>query len=279
MSNGIDPNLGDYDARTAMHLAAASGAQKSIEYLLAHGGDPNSVDRWGGLPLMDAVKCGHRMETLVLKKHGGMLSKDGSSDASASQLCDAASSDDVRMLQLLKDAGVDLTIGDYDDRFALHLAASKGRLLAISYLLSICSNPNVKDRWGGTPIEDALKNGHFHCAKLLAANGGRLGDRITPELQQLYDSLESVSLDDSREALRVAMEKVTHCSHRSYPRRHSPAVHCNYVQATAMVPCHPHRELEIFAGGRGGGGGVLLSVANFAAVGAGIEHPGPRRVS
>lgn len=108
VDNGINPNLGDYDARTAMHLAAASGAQKSVEYLLNHSGDPNTEDRWGKLPLWDAVKGGHHMVALILKRHGGMISKDASQTDNASQLCKAATADDVRQLQLLKDAGVDL---------------------------------------------------------------------------------------------------------------------------------------------------------------------------
>eukprot|EP00873_Tetraselmis_striata_P000688 jgi/Tetstr1/420952/TSEL_012012.t1 len=183
VDNGIDPNSGDYDLRTAMHLAAASGAQKSIEYLLANGGNPNAEDRWGGLPLNDAVKNGHHMVMMIIKKYGGQLSKDGSSNASGSQLCDAAAADDVHMLQLLKDAEVDLNLKDYDSRYALHLAASKGRLRAISYLISICADPNVKDRWDNTPVEDALKNGHYQ------------------------EMLRTVSLEEVREQLKLNIEK------------------------------------------------------------------------
>eukprot|EP00951_Prasinocladus_malaysianus_P044519 scaffold575774_cov34-Prasinocladus_malaysianus.AAC.1 len=78
-----------------MHLAAASGAQKSIEYLLANGGNPNAEDRWGGLPLMDAVKHGHHMVTLIIKKYGGQLTKDGTAGTSADKLCEAAAADDI----------------------------------------------------------------------------------------------------------------------------------------------------------------------------------------
>lgn len=209
VDNGIDPNSGDYDLRTAMHLAAASGAQKSIEYLLANGGNPNAEDRWGGLPLNDAVKNGHHMVMMIIKKYGGQLSKDGSSNASGSQLCDAAAADDVHMLQLLKDAEVDLNLKDYDSRYALHLAASKGRLRAISYLISICADPNVKDRWDNTPVEDALKNGHVHSARLLAAFGGAPGSRATPELMEQYqEMLRTVSLEEVREQLKLNIEKV-----------------------------------------------------------------------
>eukprot|EP00951_Prasinocladus_malaysianus_P046793 scaffold647945_cov47-Prasinocladus_malaysianus.AAC.2 len=97
--------------RTAMHLAASTGALKSLEFLLANGGNPNVRDRWGALPLMDAVKGGHHMATLVIKRNGGRLSSDSSSAASGTtsdQLCVAAAEGNVAMLQLLRDAGVDL---------------------------------------------------------------------------------------------------------------------------------------------------------------------------
>ena len=109
VGNGIDPNIGDYDARSALHLAAASGAQKSVEYLLQNKANPNIADRWGGLPLMDSIKEGHHMVTLILKRNGALLSLDNSDDGtSADQLCTAAGNGDVQRLRLLKDAGVNL---------------------------------------------------------------------------------------------------------------------------------------------------------------------------
>jgi hypothetical protein len=39
---------------------------------------------------------------------------------------------------------------------------------------------NVTDRWGGTPIRDAIREGHFHVAKRLREHGGELKyDEIT----------------------------------------------------------------------------------------------------
>jgi hypothetical protein len=162
------------------------------------------------------------MVMMIIKKYGGLLSKDGSSDASASQLCDAAAADDLHTLQLLKEAGVNLNLKDYDSRYALHLAANKGRLRAISYLVSICADPNVKDRWGSTPVEDALRNGHVHCARLLAAFGGAPGPRSTPDVVGQYQEiLHSVSMEDVREQLKLSIDKVR--SARSFPVSFIPA--------------------------------------------------------
>jgi ankyrin repeat protein len=92
---------------------------------------------------------------------------------------------------------------------ALHVAAANGKLLAVSYLLSICADPNVKDRWGGTPLEDALRGEHMHCAKLIQAFGGELGTNPSAEIAQRYETLNDISVKDAQEHVSQALAKVT----------------------------------------------------------------------
>ena len=49
--------------------------------------------------------------------------------------------------------------GDFDMRCPLHFAAMEARLLAVSFLLGIAADPDVKDRWGYTPIDLAIRGG------------------------------------------------------------------------------------------------------------------------
>ena len=51
ISLGIDINKGDYDNRTALHLALAEGRDKVAKYLIERGADINLLDRWGKSPL------------------------------------------------------------------------------------------------------------------------------------------------------------------------------------------------------------------------------------
>jgi glutaminase len=52
---GVDLNLGDYDKRTPLHVAAASGQVKIVLWLIEEANVLNSpVDRWGATPLNDA---------------------------------------------------------------------------------------------------------------------------------------------------------------------------------------------------------------------------------
>ncbi|MRN60418.1 ankyrin repeat domain-containing protein, partial [Brucella sp. 09RB8918] len=51
---GVDINKGDYDKRTALHLAAAEGHENIVKYLVSKGADISTTDRWGKTPLEDA---------------------------------------------------------------------------------------------------------------------------------------------------------------------------------------------------------------------------------
>ena len=64
---------------------------------------------------------------------------------------------------------------DYDRRTALHLAASEGRLGVVVDLLNAGARPNRADRWGGSPLDDALRHRHHAVAAELRKRGARLG--------------------------------------------------------------------------------------------------------
>lgn len=51
---GINLNDGDYDKRTPLHLAAASGHYDIVKYLVDYGVEINCKDRWGATPLNDS---------------------------------------------------------------------------------------------------------------------------------------------------------------------------------------------------------------------------------
>lgn len=53
---GVDLNQGDYDKRTALHLAVAEQQSSVIEYLVANGANPLEEDRWGVTPVSEAKK-------------------------------------------------------------------------------------------------------------------------------------------------------------------------------------------------------------------------------
>ena len=70
----MDLNHGDYDKRTALHLAASNGRSEVVKILCKAGADVNLHDRWGNRPLDDAVNAGHQDCVDILEQYGGKAS-------------------------------------------------------------------------------------------------------------------------------------------------------------------------------------------------------------
>ncbi|MDC0254971.1 glutaminase, partial [Bacteriovoracales bacterium] len=52
----VDLNQGDYDGRTALHVAIAEGHLNIVRYLLSHGADFSKKDRWGNTAYDEALR-------------------------------------------------------------------------------------------------------------------------------------------------------------------------------------------------------------------------------
>jgi len=66
----IDLNEGDYDDRTALHLAAGEGRDEVVKVLCQRGANVNVEDRWGNRPLDDAMASKHKKCVDILLSHG-----------------------------------------------------------------------------------------------------------------------------------------------------------------------------------------------------------------
>ena len=53
----------------------------------------------------------------------------------------------------------------------MHLAASVGNKAVVAFLLKRHADLAVKDRWGGTALSDAVREGNLECAELLRQAG------------------------------------------------------------------------------------------------------------
>lgn len=87
--------------------------------------------------------------------------------------CTAASVGDVNKLKALYYIGVDLGQGDYDKRTPLHIAVSKGMYDAVVLLVKIGVNISAVDRWGSTPLNDAVNSPRIY--QYLVTNKAKLG--------------------------------------------------------------------------------------------------------
>ncbi|KAL4239531.1 hypothetical protein ACF0H5_000345 [Mactra antiquata] len=75
---------------------------------------------------------------------------------------------DVTAMRRYALLGMDMSLADYDGRTALHLGAAEGHESIVRFLLEKCGVPShLKDRWGFTAYDDALRFKHSHVAELL----------------------------------------------------------------------------------------------------------------
>ncbi|XP_053704431.1 glutaminase kidney isoform, mitochondrial-like isoform X2 [Synchiropus splendidus] len=111
------------------------------------------------------------------KKHDPRRRSDEDPNKSVVNLMFAAYSGDVAALRRFALSALNMEQTDYDSRTALHIAAAEGHVEAVMFLTEICKvNPLMKDRWGNTPIEDALQFGHDGVASVLREYQARYMD-------------------------------------------------------------------------------------------------------
>ncbi len=188
ISNKVDVNIADYDKRTALHLAASQGHIQIVQFLINNQAEVNACDRMGFSPLVDALRHDQLAVQKLLRAHGGQLL---GMDVSV-ELCEAASKGDVSRMKALIDNGANPNAGDYDDRTALHLAASNGETSALDYMLRQLDtdiNINPIDRLGGTPIEDAYRHGKTVAVAMLEHAGGMRQE--DPKLLAMAEKMHS----------------------------------------------------------------------------------------
>eukprot|EP00977_Amphora_coffeiformis_P017483 scaffold5754_cov166-Amphora_coffeaeformis.AAC.5 len=208
----MDLNQGDYDRRTALHLAAHEGHLEVVKLLCKAGADVNVKDRWGDRPLDDAKKAKANGSAIadVLNGNATTAPSTFKDVASMRALKDqtnkktevaAAENADEGMTQLpVQDFALGCSVlhqsalghelvlekillekpdlvnfRDYDRRTALHIAASEGQLEICQFLVAKGARINRVDRWGGSPLDDAHRGRFVDVVKFLRKNGAKFG--------------------------------------------------------------------------------------------------------
>jgi len=161
----VSASASDYDRRSALHLAVAEGNYDVADLLLRHQADPNFKDRWHNSPLDEARRLKLETTATLLQHHGG-VSEESSEDTSVFLIAAAAKGDLLKVKHLLEDRA-DPNAKDYDRRTALHLAVAEQQYPVIELLLSKDASILVEDRWGSTPLSEAMRIGNATIQALL----------------------------------------------------------------------------------------------------------------
>ena len=181
LRDGVSASASDYDKRSGLHVAASEGALRVVQALLDRGAEVNALDRFGHTPFDDATKQGDTDVIEVIEAAGGihsdayhkelplskeaalaaqLLNEAASEEVRVALLLFAASRDDVERCRMLLDSGVLPSAMDYDQRSALHIAASDAAVNVLELLIERRADVQATDRWGHTPLDDAVTYGH-----------------------------------------------------------------------------------------------------------------------
>ncbi|KAJ3287973.1 hypothetical protein HK104_008387 [Borealophlyctis nickersoniae] len=128
-------NIGDFDGRTPLHVAACENNYSVVEFLLRNGSTVHIRDRFGHSPLWDAAQSGHA-EIAKLLRHAGAHFAEDEMDEVACRLARAVMKNDIQSLKLWVDCGADLNRPWQDLRTPLHLAVSNSNTAILAYILT-----------------------------------------------------------------------------------------------------------------------------------------------
>ncbi|KAM8748469.1 glutaminase kidney isoform, mitochondrial isoform 1-T1 [Acanthopagrus schlegelii] len=107
----------------------------------------------------------------------------------------AAFTGDVSALRRFALSSIDMEQRDYDSRTALHVAAAEGHTEVVRFLLEACKvNPVPRDRWGNTPMDEAVQFGHHDVVTILQEHHDRFTPSVTDDKdkQSVEQSLDSL---------------------------------------------------------------------------------------
>ena len=130
-------------------------------------------------------RVGHSACIEILERYGATQGSETLDVDNITSLITAAANGDVEYVKLLIENGsLNLNEGDYDRRTALHLAAGEGHKDIVKILCEAGADPNVADRWGNRPMDDAMLTSSLSntdakvaCQKVLEQFGAKRGSK------------------------------------------------------------------------------------------------------
>jgi len=159
LAAGDDPNpFGPGDGYAPVQFAAEHNNAEMVRLLLAAGADPEYRDHNGERALLWAANDG-AVDTMRLLLAAGSPPNSPDDPYGRTVLMQAAISHNVAAVQLLLDAGADITARDQSSLTPLHYATWQGDAATVTLLLAEGANPNtITETLHETPLHYAANH-------------------------------------------------------------------------------------------------------------------------
>ncbi|KAK6354158.1 hypothetical protein TWF730_008571 [Orbilia blumenaviensis] len=189
LSAGVDPNCKVAEKRTALHYAAQKGHPEVAKILIDYDAKVNSSDSMRNSPLHIAAIHGAVQVAKLLIESKANVNAQNRSGSSPLHL----STNHAGMVTLLLNNGAKSNLNDLGQKSPLIIAcmaetrvSSTDRLRVVKMLLDAGSETTASDSMGGTALYYAIQNGQFDIVGLICRRGRHLSEGSRETLFQVF---------------------------------------------------------------------------------------------
>jgi ankyrin repeat protein len=176
-----------------------------VSFLIQKGLNVNIPDKYGGIPLGEALFHRNYSTAKLLIESGSDVNKKGLSDMTPLHYACNAGADADTVLELLKKgADPNRKTGGYLKDTALHQAAEYGLTEVVKYLLDYGADMEIKDGNGDTALCRAVRHGHFYIVKLLV----RKGARFSYDQEKGFSAIQYAIANDLSEIVEYLLDQL-----------------------------------------------------------------------
>ncbi|KAF5348301.1 hypothetical protein D9756_010536 [Leucocoprinus leucothites] len=180
LEHGAQITAIDDDLSTALHHAAAHNRKAATTQILLRQScaEINATDKHGRTPLHFAAANQYGAEiVLALLEQGAQIALKDEYGFTALDI--AARDGHLDIVEILISSGAQIEENGPRNITAIHLAAGNGHLNIVRYLVEKAPKCiNLKDKYGYTALDDAVKRDQQEVVKLLRSRGGRAGKEL-----------------------------------------------------------------------------------------------------